>query len=377
MRHKTSFFHILGFKVKIDISWILLTLLISWTLSVALFPKQYPNQTIMVYWGMGVISAIGVFISVVLHEYAHALLSRHYNIEIQGITLHIFGGVAESQNQALTPKSEFIIAIAGPVTNFILAFIFYRIYLTGNYLSLSPAVQGINLYLSYINIIIASFNLVPALPLDGGRMLRAMIWQYNKNIKLATKLTHFTGTFAALTIIIYGVIEFVQGFVIAGIGWLLVGFYLRGSATTAYRHYLIKHSLALLPVSQLMISDPVSIPADLTVKQAVDKYLSQSDHELYPVLKNNRLLGYIDQNTIQHLAQKDWQNYTVEAITVRCNDNNTISSDNYCIKLLPNAFTEHQRNTFIVVENNQLVGTISLTDIGLYLKNKLADQLKQ
>lgn len=166
--NRIKLFSLLGFDVKIDMSWIILFLLISWTLSKGLFPFYYSNLPNSTYWYMGLASAVGLFLSIILHEFSHSLVARQFGIPMQGITLFIFGGVAEMSDEPPSPKAEFFMAIAGPLSSIAIGGIIYGFFQMDLVNALSLPVRGVFLYLAGINIILAVFNLFPAFPLDGG-----------------------------------------------------------------------------------------------------------------------------------------------------------------------------------------------------------------
>ena len=168
-------FSIFGFRISIDLSWFVLAALIVWTLATDLFPESVPELSTQTYYVMGTVAALGMFASIIFHELAHSLVARAYGIKIAGITLFIFGGVAELEDEPPTPKSEFLVAIAGPISSLILGGAFYLIASLVETTSL-PQILAVLIYLTVINILLAVFNLIPAFPLDGGRMLRAALW---------------------------------------------------------------------------------------------------------------------------------------------------------------------------------------------------------
>jgi Zn-dependent protease len=214
---RISLFRILGFEVKLDLSWFILAILITWSLAKGFFPlyfKDLPNAT---YWWMGVSGTLGLFISIVLHELSHSLVARSYGIPMKGITLFIFGGVAEMDDEPPSPKAEFMMAVVGPLTSLVIALLAYLIHILGIQNEWSVPVNGIFLYLGFINLALAIFNLVPGYPLDGGRMLRSVLWYWKGNIRWATRISSQIGAAFGLGLIMLGVISFIFGNFIGGI----------------------------------------------------------------------------------------------------------------------------------------------------------------
>ena len=208
-------FRLFGFQVQIDLSWLLIALLITWTLAAGWFPISYPGLSREMYWWMGITGAAGVFVSIVFHEFCHSLVARRFGLSIRGITLFIFGGVAEMEKEPPTPKSEFLMAIAGPLASFLLAFVFYQVHFLAASQEWPTFIIGLTSYLGLLNMMLACFNLVPAFPLDGGRMLRAVLWAWKNNQREATRISSQFGSGFGLALMIMGVLSLgLSGFLI-------------------------------------------------------------------------------------------------------------------------------------------------------------------
>jgi Zn-dependent protease len=197
---------IFGFEIRIDPSWVIIAILIAWSLSAGLFPFRYEGLSTGTYWIMGIVGAIGLFFSIIVHEMSHSLVARRFGISIQGITLFIFGGVAEMKEEPRDPKAEFMMAVAGPVSSILLAAIFYGMSQIGKGAGLPEAVYGVILYLAWINGVLAAFNLIPAFPLDGGRVLRSILWGWKGNLRWATRISAAIGSGFGLLLVFLGVV---------------------------------------------------------------------------------------------------------------------------------------------------------------------------
>ena len=186
-------FRLAGFQVRIDGSWIVFAVLITWSLARGYFPSVYPGLPESAYWAMGFVGLIGLALSIVLHEFAHALVARRYELPVHSITLFIFGGVVEMEGAPPRPEAEFSMLAAGPIVSFLLALVFYILALVaiGGGVALLPSIA---LYLAYVNFTIAAFNLAPAFPLDGGRVLRAALWGLLGDFGRATQLACWAAT---------------------------------------------------------------------------------------------------------------------------------------------------------------------------------------
>ena len=181
-------FKLLGFTVNIDLSWLILAVLVTWSLAKGLFPYYFEGLSNQVYWWMGIAGAIGLFISIVFHEFCHSIVARHFGLPMKGITLFIFGGVAEMESEPQSPKVEFLMAIMGPVSSVLLGAAFYLASMAGKSVGWPTSVNGVLQYLMVINFVLAGFNLLPAFPLDGGRVLRSILWGIRGNLRWATRI---------------------------------------------------------------------------------------------------------------------------------------------------------------------------------------------
>ena len=229
-----SLFKLAGFQVRIDASWLVFAVLISWSLAEGYFPAIYPGLPTRSYWALSVIGLIGLACSIVAHELAHAIVARRYDLPVRGITLFIFGGVAELGGQPRHPKAEFLMAIAGPILSLILAGLFYVVLLASESARV-PFVPGLALYLTYLNLALAIFNMVPAFPLDGGRVLRAALWWGLADFHRATRLAVVSGYVFAVLLAGLGVMSAVSGDIVRGVWWVTLGMFLASAARMEHR----------------------------------------------------------------------------------------------------------------------------------------------
>lgn len=196
-------FRLLGFEVKVDFSWVIIALLVAWSLSTGLFPYQVKDLSTGTYWLMGIVGAVGLFGSIIVHEFCHSLVARKSGIPMKGITLFIFGGVAEMGDEPPDARSEFLMAGVGPLSSLIIAGIFYAVFRIGGD-GFPVGVKAVVGYLAYINAILAGFNLVPAFPLDGGRMLRSGLWAWKKDFRWASRTAANIGSGFGVFLIVLG-----------------------------------------------------------------------------------------------------------------------------------------------------------------------------
>ena len=286
-------FSLFGFDVYVDASWLLLAVLITWSLAVGVFPSIDPGLTSAAYWSMAVVATVGLLFSIVFHEMSHAAVAQGFGMPIRGITLFIFGGVAEMHSEPTSALSEFLMALAGPIASAVLGLLFFL--LVGFVVSLQgpTAIAGVLRYLSYLNWTLAVFNLVPAFPLDGGRMLRAALWGWRKDLIWATSIAAVAGNIFGILLIVLGLIEVLRGDFVGGIWLSLMGLFLRGAASATYEQTLARQILGWPP--GVSFYEPA---ANYRVARAVGPgarpglRLSPPPQD-FPVVRDGRLLGCV------------------------------------------------------------------------------------
>jgi len=323
------------------------------------------------YWWMGITGAAGIFFSIVFHEFSHSLVARHYGLNIRGITLFIFGGVAEMEKEPSTPKSEFLMAIAGPLASFLLAFIFQQIHLLATANEWSVFIIGVTYYLAYLNTILAIFNLVPAFPLDGGRMLRAALWAWKKDLRSATRIASQSGSGFGLVMMALGVLWVLHGVFIAGVWWFLIGVFLRFTAAASFKQILLQEVLQDQPIRRFMTDQPLTVTPSVSIEQLVQDYIYRYHFKMFPVVENSRLLGCITTREVKTVPQELWSNRTVGELTSPCSADNTVSPDTDAMQVLSLMTQPNASSRFMVVEDQRLIGIISLTDLKEFLSLKL------
>ena len=372
---RMKLFKLLGFEVGIDWSWIIIAILIAWSLSTGLFPIYYKDLSTQMYWIMGIVGAVGLFLSIIIHEFCHSLVARRYGMPMKGITLFIFGGVAQMEEEPPSPKAEFMMAIVGPLSSFALALIFYGIYLSGKQAGLPEPVNGVVGYLAMINGILAGFNIVPAFPLDGGRVLRSILWGVRKNLRWATRVSSWIGSGFGIILIVMGVLNVLRGNFIGGMWWFLIGMFLNGAAKSSYQQLITRKALEGEPVRRFMKTDALTVPASISLKELVEDYVYRHHYKMFPVMENSdKLAGCITTKQLRDVPRDKWDQTKVRDMAVQCSPENTIESTEDAMKAL-SKMKQTGASRLMVVEGDHLVGIISLKDMLelLSLKVELED----
>jgi len=358
-----------GISIRLDLSWFVIVALISWSLADSFFPAAYPQLTPLTYWAMGLTGALGLFASVLIHELAHALTARQFGLSIRGITLFIFGGVAEMDSEPPNPWAEFVVAIAGPVASVILGLSSFAVAMAGAMAGWPMQVFGVTTYLGYINLVLAVFNMVPAFPLDGGRVLRSALWHWKKDLRWATHITASIGRGFGTLLIAFGILRVILGDLMGG--WMaLIGMFLRNAAQMSYRQVLLKRSLEGEKVHRFMRTEPVVVPRSLPISELVDDYVYRHHFKMFPVVDDDRLLGYVETKRIRELPQSEWRRQSVGTIMTPCSPANTVAPETDALEALA-LMSRTGSSRLMVVDDSRLVGIIALKDLLKFLALKV------
>lgn len=370
-------FRLLGIPVRVDLSWLLILALL--TLSLAegfpnilhnVFPTDSGPPTPGAYWVMGLITALAFFACVVLHELGHAMVGRSRGMRINGITLFLFGGVSELGDEPASAGTEFVMAIAGPLVSAVLAVMFWFIAVAGYTGGWSHPVVIVLGYLAVINAMVLAFNLVPAFPLDGGRVLRSILWAATGNLRQATRWAAAAGRGFAWLLIAWGVLQLLGHYWVGGVWAVLIGLFLNDAATGSYQQLLIKQILRGEPIRRLMIAEPIVVPPTLDLRHWVEDYVYRYHQHEFPVVTNGRLEGVITTRALNEIPHGEWADHSVGEM---------LTADLGNVRIPPaadamQAFQKMQRtgsSLLLVTEGDRLVGTISLQDMFRFLSMKL------
>lgn len=359
-------FRILGFEVRANVSWLFLALLITWSLAEGFFPYAYPELAASTYWLMGLAGMLGLFASLLFHELSHSLVARAYGLPVGGITLFLFGGVAEMLAEPKTPGVEFRMAIAGPVASVLLGLAFSAIAMLMAGLGMPGHLAGVASYLGFINFVLAVFNMVPGFPLDGGRVLRAVLWHRSGDIRWATRWASRLGQGFGLLLVALGIMNLVAGNIIPGMWWALIGMFVNGAAGLAYRQLLTRQALEGRKVRRFMTADPVTVPAATSLRDFVDDYLYHHAMDLFPVVDEGRLLGCAGLAQVKQVPREDWDRTPVRKICMSACAGNSIEAGADAAAALE-SMQRNKTSRLMVTDDGQLVGMLVLKDLLRYL----------
>ncbi len=353
-------FRIFGIQVNLDFSWFVVFFLITYTLAEYFYPYFYPGYSFIIYLLFGAISAIFLFLSVLLHELAHSLVALHYGLPVKNINLFIFGGVAMIEEEAPSPKIEFLIAIAGPICSFILGILFFGI---AYFYPENDIFNGLINYLMYVNFAIAFFNLIPAFPLDGGRILRAIIWA-KKDIITATKVSAFTGKAFAYFLMLLGALSVIKGSFINAIWYFFLGWFLKNAAEVSYEQTKLSVILSQYKVEQFMQTLKPLLYSD-TIYTLMTVYYPFYRISTYPVIGNDGKIYIVSVKDASQIPQHLWSETSVMSIarplTVYVSPYDTLMR---AFKLM----NKYNLNEIPVIYNNAVLGVLKRSSIEAVLE---------
>lgn len=363
-------FDIVGFKVRLHLSWIFLAALATWSLARGYFPEYYLGLSDATYWWMGAVATIGLFGSLVFHEFAHSLVAKRYGIPISNITLFLFGGVARMDKEPPSPKAEFLMAITGPLSSFALGACLYLAFEIGYQTHFPLPALGVLGCLAFANSLLGGFNLIPAFPLDGGRALRAGLWHWKKDFRRATQWASRAGSLLGFLLMLSGLAYVFTGNFIIGLWWFIVGLFLRGAAATSYYQVVAGTMLGGEPIQRFMTPNPVTVSSDLSVEKLVEEHFYRSLHTMYPVVDDTRLVGCIGSKQISGIPRDQWNQLTVRDVAVACSKDNTVDMETGALTAL--AIMNRTGNSqLLVMDGDRLAGIVTLKDLLKLLALKL------
>jgi Zn-dependent protease/predicted transcriptional regulator len=365
-----TLFKLFGFEVRVDLSWVILAVLITWTLARGIFPGDITGLPARTYWIMGAFGAVGIFFSIVAHEFSHSVIARRFGLPIRRITLFIFGGVAQMDEEPASPRAEFFMAVAGPLASVALGFFFWLVLLGGRYQGWPVAVTGVFRYLRTINFILAGFNLLPAFPLDGGRLLRAGLWKRKNDIRRATRTASRIGSGFGIGLIVLGFVSIVRGAFIGGMWWILIGMFLRNASRMSYQKLLMTETLKGEPVSRFMNTQVVTVAPQATIEELVEDYVYRHHYKMFPVVSDGALEGCITTRQIKEIPREEWRRHTVSELAGLCDAGNTVASTDDATEAL-SKMHKNGSSRLMVVDDGKLSGIISLKDLLRFLSLKM------
>jgi Zn-dependent protease/CBS domain-containing protein len=363
-RHHIPIGRIFGIPIGLDYSWFLIFALLTWMLASSYYPAEFRAWPVPLYWFMGAVTAIMLFVSVLLHELGHSVIALRYKVPVRSITLFIFGGVAQIGAEPPSAAAEFFIAIAGPLVSLALAMVFSL---------MKPVVAGIEplwglaKYLAYINMALVLFNLIPGYPLDGGRVFRAIVWAVTKSMRRATLIAANVGRFFGFLFILAGVWEVLAGNFGGGLWIAFIGWFLDNAASGQVNQVMFQGLLAGHTARQAMSGRYDAVPADLTLQQLVDEHILRGGQRCFLVNRGEHAIGLMTVHRIKEVPRPDWPTTTAAQLMLPLEKLKRIRPDTELWSALQ-LMDRDGVNQLPVMTDSQVVGMLSREDVISFLR---------
>lgn len=352
-----------GIEVRVHYTWLLALFFISWSLAVGYFPSTNRSLSASTDWVLGLAAALLLFASVLVHELGHSLVATARGLRVENITLFIFGGISSIAQEATSARDEFLVAVVGPVISLLLAAVFWVI------AQATPAASAVNAlagYLAFTNLLLGLFNIVPGFPLDGGRVLRSIVWALTGDMARATRVASYVGQVFAFLLIAWGVVQVLGGDLFGGLWIAFIGWFLNTGAEGSRQQLAVRSVLDGVPVTTVMDASPAVASPGLSVRDFVMEHALRRGHRALPVVEDGRLIGIVSVADARHVEQEAWGATPVSAVMTRVP-----------LKTLPpeadlaaamELMVENSIHQVPIVRDGTLVGMVSRADVMRYMK---------
>jgi len=356
---------IAGIDLRVHYTWLFAFFLIAWSLAFGYFPNSDQGLGTATYWLLGIVSALLLFGSVLVHELGHSLVAGARGLKVDNITLFIFGGVSNIEQEPKSPGVEFQVAIVGPLVSILLGGLAFLLLLPLRG-SNTPVAATLG-YLAITNVVLGVFNLVPGFPLDGGRVLRSIVWRISGSLRTATRAATLTGQVIAYLFILVGIWLFFGGNVFNGIWLGFIGWFLLSSAQSANSQVMLQSMFQGVKVAEVMIPDPVTVPANISLQKLVDDYFLPRGLRSALVVQGEQLGGLITLGDIRHTAREQWTQTPVGSIMIPLERLHAVSPQQNLNDVLP-LMVGGDVNQLPVTQDGQVVGVVTREAIMRYLE---------
>lgn len=357
---------IFGIPVEVNATWLVVFVLVAMSLSFNYYPSAFPGRPLSVDVASGIITALLFFVSIIFHETSHALVARAGGIQIEKVTLFMFGGVAQMRDEPATPGREFVMAIAGPLASVLLSALFAVIAVIMYFTGVSNVFWGPFEYLAVINVSVALFNMLPGFPLDGGRVLRAALWKVTGDLLRATRWASAMGQFIGYSLIALSVFGVLRGSL--NMIWLgLVGWFISVLADSAYRQQAMRGALHKRTIASIASPNVMVVPGDITVEQLVFDHFVGGPHTRYPVVKRGEVIGLVTLDAAKSIPRDQWASTSVESITWKDLASLVVDAD-WTAEGLLDRFLPGSPGALVVKRDGRLAGIVTRADLTKHLR---------
>ncbi len=312
MHVKNSFrlFAVRGIDVNIHISWLVVFALLTWSLAVGYFPNVIRGLDPAAAWVLAAVATVLLFASVLVHELSHSFVARSRGLQVDSITLFIFGGVSNLTSEPKDARTEFLVAVVGPIASFVIGAIALGITL----LLTDARLAALFGYLAVVNGLLGGFNLIPGFPLDGGRVLRSIAWGITHSLRRATEIAVGAGQIVGGLFILWGIVQVFSGNLVNGLWIAAIGWFLQNAASSSLRQVVLEERLRDVPVRSVMSPDATAVPPGISVADLIEDYLLPRNRRAMPVADNGRLVGIVTLGDISRVPADARERTTVAEV---------------------------------------------------------------
>ncbi|MBW3534888.1 MAG: site-2 protease family protein [Gemmatimonadetes bacterium] len=356
-----------GVQISLDYSWFVLFFLIFGTFTGVVFPDYVPGLARPAYVLMGIVGTLLFFASLLAHELAHAFVAMWKDIEVEGITLFIFGGMARTKSEPARPVDEFLIAGVGPLMSLALAAGFYWLAIAADANGWHPAIFGVAGHMAFLNLALAVFNVLPGFPLDGGRMLRSVVWQITGSLRRATRVATLAGKGLGWLIVAAGAwAVLIAGQLVSGLWFIFIGWFLANAADTTYQQVLLRHVLEGRTAADAMTHFPETVEPDVTLEKLVNEYFMKRPYNAFPVTEDGIVIGLITLSHVKQVDRSAWKMRTVADVMTPMVDTLIVAPGSPMTDVVER-MSENETRRVVVADEWELRGIITGGDVANWL----------
>jgi len=351
---------IAGIDIEIHPSWLLILGFVAWSLSDAFFPDHYESWSTFAYWAVGISSAVLLFVTVLIHEMAHALVARHRGLPVPRITLFIFGGMSHMSRQPATAGEEFQIAAAGPATSILIALVSAGLGFA--FREMSEKAEAILFYLAFVNLALGIFNILPGFPLDGGRVLRSIAWKRSGSFRQATRVASSVGEMFGYGLIVAGFFILLAGGLLDGLWLAFIGWFLLGAARGEAANLQLEGVLRRLTARDVMQAEFPSVTPGTPVSEIVHDYMVGKGERAVMVANDGAVLGVITVSDVRRVPRDSWAQVPAQRIMTPRSNVITVNAAQPAVEVLV-LLGEKGLNQVPVLEDGRMVGLVTRREL--------------
>ncbi len=358
-----------GFPVQVDPSWLIVFFWLTWSLAATYFPQVYSGWATATRWALAAVTSLLFFGSVLLHELGHSLVARKQGVPVKDITLYIFGGVAQISEEPRSPKEEVLMALAGPAVSLALGGLLVVLWLVVG--PVSQAVGAVAMYVGFSNLFLGAFNLIPGFPLDGGRVLRAVLWGARDDLMWATRWASWVGQVVSYLFILVGIGEAMMGAWGSGMSLVLVGMFLQTAAKSSYAQLTIRTLLSDHIVAEAMSGVCAIVPPQVTLDMLVEHYIVQGGQRCFAVSGPDGPVGLLTVHRVSDVPRSKWRDTHVRDVMIALEDTKSVSPETDLEEAMRYMAADGV-NQLPVLRDGKLVGMLTREDLVTFIRERMS-----